>query len=147
MHGTPIPVNWLLQQHDSRRYPDAVVVPRHQQQADKQRSGVNWVRSREQWIAAAAAGVHVAMFAWNLAFWGNEGMPPDRYWPSNTRRVAGQAGAVGVTDATGMVPHTSSHAATTRRLKMGIKPGQYGNLDGTRRVWYDNLAAAEGVRW
>jgi len=46
-----------------------------------------WANSREQWIAAAAAGVHIAMFAYNLSFWGSEGMPPDRYWPDNTRWV------------------------------------------------------------
>lgn len=46
-----------------------------------------WANSREQWFSAAAAGVHVAMFAYNLAFWGSEGMPPDRYWPDKTRCV------------------------------------------------------------
>ena len=40
---------------------------------------------RDQMIAAAAAGVHVAMFAWNLAFWGLEGQPQDRYWPLDPR--------------------------------------------------------------
>jgi hypothetical protein len=34
---------------------------------------------REHMLAAAAAGFHLALFAWNLAFWGTEGMPPDRW--------------------------------------------------------------------
>lgn len=34
---------------------------------------------------------------------------------------------------------------TCNRLKMGVKPGRFGNLDGTKRVWYDNLSAMEGV--
>jgi hypothetical protein len=34
---------------------------------------------REHMLAAAAAGFHLALFAWNLAFWGFEGMPPDRW--------------------------------------------------------------------
>jgi hypothetical protein len=34
---------------------------------------------REHVLAAAAAGFHVALFAWNLAFWGSEGMAPDRW--------------------------------------------------------------------
>ena len=44
-----------------------------------------WTRQREQWIAGAAAGVHLALFSFNLAFWGFEGTPPDRYNPSNIR--------------------------------------------------------------
>lgn len=33
---------------------------------------LHWARTREQWIAAAAAGVHLALFMYNLAFWGSE---------------------------------------------------------------------------
>ncbi len=29
---------------------------------------------------------------------------------------------------------------------MGIKPGRYGNIDGTKRIWYDNLSALEGFK-
>ncbi len=29
---------------------------------------------------------------------------------------------------------------------MGIKPGQYGNLDGAKRIYYDNLAMLEGFK-
>jgi hypothetical protein len=39
---------------------------------------MEWSSKREQILAAAAAGVHVALFAFNLAFWGFEGMPQDR---------------------------------------------------------------------
>jgi hypothetical protein len=42
------------------------------------RRNADWASNREQLFAAAAAGVHLALFAWNLAFWGFEGMPHDR---------------------------------------------------------------------
>ena len=29
---------------------------------------------------------------------------------------------------------------------MGVRPGRFGNLDGAKRVWYDNLAKLEGVK-
>ncbi len=32
-----------------------------------------------------------------------------------------------------------------RRLKLGIKPSRYGNMDGTKRIYYDNMARIEGV--
>ena len=35
--------------------------------------------------------------------------------------------------------------STTCRLKLGIRPGRYGNIDGTKRIYYDNLARLEGV--
>jgi hypothetical protein len=31
------------------------------------------------------------------------------------------------------------------RLRLGIRPGRYGNMDGTKRIYYDNLARLEGV--
>jgi hypothetical protein len=46
---------------------------------------IAWAKNREQLIAGAAAGIHLALFSFNLAFWGFEGMPPDRYNPSNIR--------------------------------------------------------------
>lgn len=51
-----------------------------------------WAETRDQWIAFAAAAVHIAAFAYNLAFWGSEGMPSDRYWPADPRCVAGLRG-------------------------------------------------------
>lgn len=37
-----------------------------------------WAQKREALLAAAAAGFHVALFAYNLAFWGFEGQAPGR---------------------------------------------------------------------
>ena len=37
-----------------------------------------WAMKREHVFAALAAGFHVALFAYNLAFWGFEGQAPDR---------------------------------------------------------------------
>ncbi|KAF5836196.1 hypothetical protein DUNSADRAFT_6262 [Dunaliella salina] len=113
-HGQAVPLDWLIRKHDPNTLPQgALCTPKQQRKARKDQL---WANSREQWFAAAAAGVHVAMFAYNLSFWGSEGMPPDRYWPDNTR------------------------------LKMGVRPGRFGNLDGAKRVWYDNLSKLEGVK-
>lgn len=57
--------------------------PEHERTQQNQR----WAETRDQWIAVAAAAVHVAAFAYNLAFWGSEGMPSDRYWPLEPRYV------------------------------------------------------------
>eukprot|EP00775_Hariotina_reticulata_P003438 gene3438-3710_t len=54
------------------------------------------------------------MFAWNLAFWGFEGMAPDRYWPDNPR------------------------------VRNGIVPGRYGNMAGAKKLWYYYLGKLEG---
>mmetsp|Transcript_7095 Transcript_7095/g.12151 ORF Transcript_7095/g.12151 Transcript_7095/m.12151 type:complete len:148 (+) Transcript_7095:157-600(+) len=113
IHGSPIPLEWLVQRHDSMRYPAKTLVTKAQN-AQSNRD-LNWARSREQWVGVLAAGIHVALFAYNLAFWGSEGMPPDRYWPANSR------------------------------LKMGIRAGRYGNLDGNRRVYYDNLSTITSI--
>jgi len=113
-HGTAIPVDYLVQRHDPKKYPArAISTP---EQIKQTRKDVAWAASREQTFAAAAASIHLIGFAYNLAFWGFEGMPQDRYWPDSTR------------------------------LKLGIKSGRYGNLDGTKRVWYDNLSAMEGMQ-
>jgi len=78
------------------------------------RRDADWASKREQIFATAAAGVHLALFAWNLAFWGFEGMPHDRYWPANPR------------------------------LRLGIRPGRYGNLQGAKKLWYYYLNRLEG---
>jgi hypothetical protein len=104
------------------------------------------------------------MFAFNLAFWGSEGMPPDRYWPSNTRYTMSFWLSTSSTPAwftcasvnADMVVsqhcgcctyplHASLVVNVLCRLKMGIKPGRYGNMDGTKRIYFDNLATLEGL--
>mmetsp|Transcript_26199 Transcript_26199/g.57230 ORF Transcript_26199/g.57230 Transcript_26199/m.57230 type:complete len:142 (+) Transcript_26199:64-489(+) len=113
VHGAQVPLDWLVVRHDPKRYPAKTIVsPQQSRQANRD---LEWNRKRDQLFAAAAAGVHLAIFAYNLAFWGFEGQPPDRYNPANTR------------------------------LKLGIQPGRYGNIDGTKRVWYDNLSRLEGL--
>lgn len=67
----------LLARHDPRKVPSsAICTTAELRQAHRDSA---WAGKREYLIAGAAAGLHVAMFAWNLAFWGFEGMPPDRY--------------------------------------------------------------------
>ena len=53
-------------------------------------------------------------FAYNLAFWGFEGSAPDRYWPDNPRH------------------------------RLQVRPGRYGNLEGTKSIYYNYLFKAEG---
>ena len=113
MHGQPVPLDWLLVQHDASKYSKSEIV--NAQQAKQAAKDVQWAKQREAIIAATAAGIHLAMFSFNLAFGGMEGQPPDRYNP----------GAM--------------------RLKLGIKPSRYGNLDGSKKIYYENLARLEGV--
>ena len=35
--------------------------------------------------------------------------------------------------------------ARPRRLKLGVKSGRIGNMDGTKRIYYENMARLEGV--
>ncbi|KAG2501757.1 hypothetical protein HYH03_000257 [Edaphochlamys debaryana] len=90
------------------------VVQTREQMKEAQRD-INLASKREHVLAAAAAGVHLVSFAFNLAFWGVEGMPPDRYWPSS------------------------------QRIRNQIRPGRYGNVEGTQRVYSDWLARSEGI--
>jgi hypothetical protein len=106
-------LDWLLVQHDASKYRKSEIV--NAQQAKQAAKDVQWAKQREAIIAATAAGIHLAMFSFNLAFGGMEGQPPDRYNP----------GAM--------------------RLKLGIKPSRYGNLDGSKKIYYENLARLEGV--
>lgn len=107
VHGVRVPVDWLIVKHDPQRYStQQLSTPAQTRQTHR---NIVWAQQREKYIAAAAAGVHLALFSFNLLFWGFEGMPPDRFNPTNLR------------------------------LKLNIKPGRYGNMDGTRRVYYDNL--------
>lgn len=72
-----IPVELLVARHDARKVPsNALCSTAELRQAHKDAA---WAGKREYMLAAAAAGVHLAMFAWNLAFWGFEGMPSDRW--------------------------------------------------------------------
>jgi hypothetical protein len=80
VHGAQVPVSWLL---NTKSYPtNTLSTPDQIRQAKRD---VGWAKNREQLIAGAAAGVHLAMFSFNLAFWGFEGTPPDRYNPNNVR--------------------------------------------------------------
>lgn len=71
-----IPVDLLVARHDPRAAPASAICSTAQLR--QAHSDAAWAGKREHWLAAAAAGFHVALFAWNLAFWGFEGMPPDR---------------------------------------------------------------------
>ncbi len=83
MRREAIPAELLLVKEDASKLPAGVVQTREQlKQAQRD---VNWAGKREQVFAAVAAGWHLATFALNLAFWGVEGMPPDRYWPTSPR--------------------------------------------------------------
>ncbi|KAG1668628.1 hypothetical protein FOA52_002481 [Chlamydomonas sp. UWO 241] len=113
VHGRNVPADWLIQSHDPKRFPASTLTsPAQQRQANRD---MGWARTRDLWIAGAAAGLHVALFSFNLAFHGLEGTPPDRYNPTNIRQ------------------------------KLGVRPGRIGNMDGTKRIYYDNLARLEGV--
>lgn len=105
-----VPLNLLLTRQDSRQTA-ATCTPT---ELGRVRADVAWSSKREQLLAAAAAGVHVALFAWNLAFWGFEGTAPDRYHPDNPR------------------------------VKTGAVPGRYGNVQGARKLWYYYLQQWEG---
>lgn len=113
VHGTSVPVDWLVAKHDASKYNKGMIV--NQDQARQAAKDAKWAKERDILIAAAAAGIHLAMFSLNLAFVGMEGQPPDRYNP----------GAM--------------------RLRLGIKPSRYGNLDGSKKIYYENLARLEGV--
>ncbi|KXZ55708.1 hypothetical protein GPECTOR_2g1258 [Gonium pectorale] len=114
MRREPLPLDLLLAREDASKLPRGVVQTREQLK-EAQRE-INWANKREHVFAAVAAGFHLATFALNLAFWGFEGMPPDRYWPNSPR------------------------------IRLQIRPGRYGNLDGTQRVYMDYLARSEGVK-
>lgn len=72
-----IPLDLLVARHDPRKVPNSAVCSSKELRRVKQDAA--WAQNREQLLAAAAAGFHLVLFAWNLAFWGFEGMPPDRY--------------------------------------------------------------------
>ncbi len=73
----------LVAKEDSSKLPRGVVQTK--EQLRDVRHDVHWASKREHVFAAVAAGMHLAGFMLNLAFWGFEGMPPDRYWPSSPR--------------------------------------------------------------
>lgn len=107
-----IPVELLVARHDPRKVPASALCSNAELR--QARSDAVWAGKREHLLAAAAAGFHVALFAWNLAFWGFEGMPPDRYWPDNPR------------------------------IKLGLRPGRYGHMAGAKKLWYTYLEKFEG---
>lgn len=71
-----IPAELLLVRHDPHKTPSSLLCSTTDLR--QARKDAAWSDKREHLLAAAAAGFHLAMFAWNLAFWGFEGMPPDR---------------------------------------------------------------------
>lgn len=72
-----IPVELLVARHNPRQAPSSTICSNAElRQAHRDAA---WAGKREHVLAAAAAGFHLALFAWNLAFWGFEGMPPDRW--------------------------------------------------------------------
>ncbi len=81
-----IPLGLLVSRHDPAKVPASVISTR----ADVKRANRDaaWANRREQLLALAAAGVHVLIFAYNLAFWGQEGMPPDRWGPLTAATTA-----------------------------------------------------------
>lgn len=85
-----IPVEFLVARHDPRKVPSSTLCSN----AELRRAhhDAAWAGKREYLLAGAAAGLHLAMFAWNLAFWGFEGMPPDRWVPAE--RSADQLSAL-----------------------------------------------------
>lgn len=85
VHGSQVPEQWLVRTHDPRVYAAGVVQSRQQVISSNQDAA--WTEQRGHLIAAAAAGIHLAAFAFGVAFWGFEGQPPDRYWPSAVRCV------------------------------------------------------------
>jgi hypothetical protein len=72
-----IPLDLLVARHDPHKYPSSMLTTR--EQTRQARRNADWASKRERLLALAAAGVHVVMFMYNLAFWGDEGMPPDRW--------------------------------------------------------------------
>ncbi|GIL57578.1 hypothetical protein Vafri_12783 [Volvox africanus] len=113
MRREAIPAELLLVREDASTYERGVVQTREKMK-EAQRD-IQWALKREHLFAAVAASFHLVSFAINLAFWGFEGMPPDRYWPNSPR------------------------------IRLQIRPGRYGNVDGTQRVYMDYLARTEGA--
>eukprot|EP00878_Enallax_costatus_P006554 GHUV01006871.1.p1 GENE.GHUV01006871.1~~GHUV01006871.1.p1 ORF type:complete len:142 (+),score=6.78 GHUV01006871.1:492-917(+) len=108
-----IPIDLLVARHQPHKVPKGAVCSAKELRQVKKDAA--WAMSREHMLAAGAAAFHLALFAWNLAFWGFEGMPPDRYWPDNPR------------------------------FKNGIVPGRYGNMQGAKKLWYSYLQKIEGA--
>ncbi|PNH06525.1 hypothetical protein TSOC_007097, partial [Tetrabaena socialis] len=113
MRREALPMDLLVVRERPSDFAAGVVQSREQMR--EARRDIEWAGKREYVFAAIAAGWHIAVFSFNLAFWGNEGMPSDRYWPANPR------------------------------VRLQIRPGRYGTVEGTRRVYMDYLAKSEGV--
>lgn len=107
-----LPLN-LLVVNEASKYPDSVYPS--EKQLKQTAKDISWGAKKEHLIAAAAAGLHVAAFAYNLAFWGFEGMAPDRYWPNNPR------------------------------VRLQAVPKRYGNLAGAKKLWYYYQGKIDGA--
>lgn len=108
-----LPLDLLVVRHNPQQLGPSVVTSA----SDIRRINrdVGWAQKREGLLAAAAAGLHLTLFAYNLAFWGFEGRPPDRYWPSNPR------------------------------IRMQVRPRNYGYLEGSKKAWFNWMSKVEGV--
>lgn len=80
--GRPVPMDLLLVKDDVAKDAKASTISAPQQLQRTQRE-VHRLRHRDQWLAAGAAGLHLASFAVNLAVNGFEWLPPDRYYGPN----------------------------------------------------------------
>ena len=80
-----LPLDLLLAKEDPASLPRGLMVTK--EQSKQARRDADWAGKREHVFAAVAAGFHLSVFAFNLAFWGFEGQAPDRYWPENPRCV------------------------------------------------------------
>ena len=118
VHGAQVPVDWLVMRHDAAKYPGHTLSTQSDVRAANR--NLTWNRQRDQWIAAAAASMHLAMFSFNLAFWGTEGMPPDRYNPPNLR--CDSAALVEQQQQNRHVPSMHDSALRTHHMDSGLTP-------------------------
>jgi len=72
-----VPLNLLVTHQPPGKLQGGKIVSKDETR--RLRRDVSWAQRREGLLAVAAVGVHVAIFAYNLAFWGFEGMPQDRW--------------------------------------------------------------------
>ena len=122
-----------VQSHNPNKYPASTISsPSEIRQAKRD---IAWAKHREQLIAGAAAGVHLALFSFNLAFWGFEGMPPDRYNPSNIRCVRLSVARTVPGFVPTPLPSFSGSSLESGRGDTGIWMGQSGFIMTISQDW------------
>lgn len=72
-----IPLDLLVVRPDPRKLPPQIISS--EESVRRANRDARWAQKREHVLAAIAAGFHLALFAYNLAFWGFEGTAPDRW--------------------------------------------------------------------